>query len=142
MITTTKLVTQLTMITIQIFYSVGFTGMIFCVDVVTADTSSLRNRGLAFALTSSPYIITAFGGPKAAESVYAINWRWGYGAWAIVLPFVATPMIVMMQLGKRKAKKNGLVLKKPSSRTWSESLVHYLIEFDCKWDQLFSLHKV
>ncbi|KAJ6134340.1 siderophore iron transporter mirB [Penicillium sp. IBT 18751x] len=114
----------------NIFYSVGFTGMIFCIDVVTADTSSLRNRGLAYALTSSPYIITAFGGPKAAESVYAINWRWGYGAWAIVLPVVATPMIVMMQLGKRKAKKRGLVLKKASGRTWTESLVYYLIEFD------------
>lgn len=107
--------------------------MIFCVDVVTADTSSLRNRGLAFALTSSPYIITAFSGPKAAETVYAINWRWGYGAWAIVLPFVALPMIVMMQLGKRKAKKNGLVLRKPSGRTWLGSIAHYFIEFDCKW---------
>lgn len=106
--------------------------MIFCVDVVTADTSSLRNRGLAYALTSSPYIITAFGGPKAAESFYSINWRWGYGSWAIVLPFVAIPMIVMMQLGKRKAKRNGMVLRKPSGRSCYQSLIHYLIEFDCK----------
>ncbi|KAJ5802283.1 siderophore iron transporter mirB [Penicillium pulvis] len=114
----------------NIFYSVGFTGIIFCIDVVTSDTSSLRNRGLAFAFTSSPYMITAFGGPAAADTIHDKNWRWGYGAWAIVLPFVAIPMVVMMQLGKRKAKRNGLVLRKPSGRTWSQSTWHYLVEFD------------
>lgn len=106
--------------------------MIFCIDVVTSDTSSLRNRGLAFAFTSSPYMITAFGGPAAADTIHDKNWRWGYGAWAIILPFVAMPMVVMMQLGKRKAKKNGLVLRKPSGRTWNQSTWHYLVEFDSK----------
>ncbi|KAJ5946776.1 siderophore iron transporter mirB [Penicillium verhagenii] len=80
--------------------------------------------------TSSPYIITAFGGPAAADTIHDKNWRWGYGAWAIILPFVAIPMVVMMQLGKQKAKKNGLVLRQPSGRTWSQSTWHYLIEFD------------
>ncbi|KAK5800970.1 hypothetical protein VI817_003182 [Penicillium citrinum] len=111
-------------------YSIGFTGMTFCVDVMTADTSTLRNRGLAFAFTSSPYIITAFGGPKAAETIYADNWRWAFGAWAIVLPVVATPLIVMMAMGKHKAKKNGLAPRQVSGRTWVESLWHYFIEFD------------
>ena len=113
--------------------------MILCIDVVTSDTSSLRNRGLAFAFTSSPYIITAFGGPAAADTIHDANWRWGYGAWAIVLPFVATPMVVMMQLGKQKAKKNGLVLRKPSGRTWLESTQHYLIEFDSE-HTIFPVH--
>jgi len=106
--------------------------MTFCVDVMTADTSTLRNRGLAFAFTSSPYIITAFGGPKAAETIYADNWRWAFGAWAIVLPVVATPLIVMMAMGKHKAKKNGLAPRQVSGRTWVESLWHYFIEFDGK----------
>lgn len=106
--------------------------MTFCVDVVTADTSTMRNRGLAFAFTSSPYIITAFGGPKAAETIYADNWRWGFGAWAIVLPVVAAPLIIMMALGKRKAQKNGLAPRLDSGRTWQESLWYYFIEFDGK----------
>jgi MFS family permease len=64
----------------QVFYTIGFGGMIYCVDVITADSSSLKHRGLAFAFTSSPYIITAFAGPKAAEGFYNnINWRWGFG---------------------------------------------------------------
>ncbi|KAJ5102915.1 siderophore iron transporter mirB [Penicillium argentinense] len=115
-------------------YSIGFTGMTFCVDVVTADTSTMRNRGLAFAFTSSPYIITAFGGPKAAETIYADNWRWGFGAWAIVLPVVGAPMITMMVLGKRKAEKNGLAPRQDSGRTWYASVLHYFIEFDDQWN--------
>lgn len=47
----------------QVFYSVGFGGMIYSVDVITADSSSLKHRSLAFAFTSSPYMITAFAGP-------------------------------------------------------------------------------
>jgi len=64
----------------QVFYTIGFGGMIYCVDVITADSSSLMHRALAFVFTSSPYIITAFAGPKAAEEFYEkVSWRWGFG---------------------------------------------------------------
>ncbi|GME48121.1 MFS siderophore transporter [Neofusicoccum parvum] len=114
----------------QVFYSVGFTGMIFSVDVITSDTSSMRDRGLAFAFTSSPYIITAFAGPKAAEGFYENNWRWAYGCWAIVLPVVAAPLFFTLYSNQRKAEKNGLLVKEPSGRTWIQSTVHYIVEFD------------
>jgi MFS family permease len=55
---------------VQVFYTVGFGGIICCVDVITADSSSDKHRGLAFVFTSSPYITTAFAGPKAAEGLY------------------------------------------------------------------------
>lgn len=116
----------------QVFYSVGFTGMIYSVDVITADTSSMRDRGLAFAFTSSPYIITAFAGPKAAEGFYATNWRWAYGCWAIVLPVVALPLWFTLFKNQRKAKKDGLLVKAPTGRTPLQSIWHYTIEFDCK----------
>ena len=32
---------------LQVFYSIGFGGMTYCVDVITADASKLKNRGLA-----------------------------------------------------------------------------------------------
>lgn len=106
--------------------------MIYSVDVITADTSSMRDRGLAFAFTSSPYIITAFAGPKAAENFYDTNWRWAYGCWAIVLPVVAFPLFWVLFINQRKAKRNGLLVKEPSGRTWLQSIWHYTIEFDCK----------
>ncbi|WRT67535.1 uncharacterized protein IL334_004507 [Kwoniella shivajii] len=115
----------------QIFYSIGFSGMIFCVDIITADTSSLKDRGLAYAFTSSPYIISAFGGSKAAEGFYASNWRWGYGAFCIILPVVASPLIAILFLHKHKAQKQGLLAPSQKiDRTVLQSLWYYAVQFD------------
>ncbi|KAF4547835.1 Siderophore iron transporter mirB-like protein [Elsinoe fawcettii] len=116
----------------QVFYSVGFIGVIFSVDVITADTSTLRNRGLAYAFTSSPYIITAFAGSKASEGFYEnLSWRWAYGTFAIVLPVVALPMFGLLRWNRHKAKKSGLLQDKVrSGRSLGQSLVHYVVEFD------------
>ncbi|KAA8643826.1 hypothetical protein EYZ11_008908 [Aspergillus tanneri] len=115
----------------QVFYSIGFAGMIFSIDVITADTSSLRDRGLAFAFTSSPYIITAYAGPKAAEGFYAANWRWAYGCFSIILPVFAVPMFALLRYNRSKAKKRGFLQpKEDSGRTWMQSIIYYIIQFD------------
>jgi len=117
----------------QVFYTIGFGGMIYCVDVITADASSLKHRGLAFAFTSSPYIITAFAGPKAAEGYYEhINWRWGFGTFAIILPFVAAPLFVVLKLNLKKAKHEGVLSQERSQRNWLESILFHVREFDGK----------
>ena len=129
----------------QVFYSIGFSGMIFTVDVMTADSSKLRHRGLAFAFTSSPYIITALAGPKAAEGFYEnISWRWAFGTFTIILPVVAMPLFVLLLRNERKARKNGLLVRERSGRSWMQSIWHYFIEFDgqsfqCRWDCAMSL---
>lgn len=121
------------MSTKKVFYSVGFSGMIFCVDVITADTSTLRDRGLAYAFTSSPYIITAYAGSAASQHFYETNWRWAYGCFAIVLPVVALPMFGLLQYNRYKAKKKGLLRKKEASgRSLMQSIIFYTIEFDSK----------
>jgi MFS family permease len=115
----------------QVFYSVGFSGMIFTIDVMTADSSKLRHRGLAFAFTSSPFIITALAGPKAAEGFYEnISWRWAFGVFTIILPVVATPLFLLLLKNERKARKNGLLVREASGRTLTQSIWHYFIEFD------------
>ncbi|KAI6089958.1 MFS general substrate transporter [Hypoxylon rubiginosum] len=114
----------------QVFYNVGFTSLIYTIDVMTADTSKLSHRGLAFAFTSSPYIITAFAGPKAAEKFYADNWRWAFGCWAIILPFVVLSLFFVLQGNLRKAKKAGKLQHVPSGRTFMQSVWFYVIEFD------------
>lgn len=117
--------------------------MIFCVDVITADTSTLRDRGLAFAFTSSPYIITAYAGPAAAAHFVQDNWRWGYGTFAIVLPIVATPMFCLLQYNRYLAKKRGLLKpKEPSNRTVVQSIVYYVIQFDRECFHPLLLHHV
>ncbi|KAG5963765.1 hypothetical protein E4U58_003436 [Claviceps cyperi] len=116
----------------NVFYSIGFAGVIFSVDVMTADISTMKSRGLAFAFTSSPFLITAFGGPKAAETIYEDNWRWGFGAWAIVLPAVAVPMIVLMQMGKKKARESGRLTAADKSLVDGplRGFMYYFDEFD------------
>lgn len=68
----------------QVFYSVGFGGLAY----IASDVTSLKNRGLAFAFTSSPALISAFAGSKAAAEFLenVNNWRWGYGICTIILP--------------------------------------------------------
>jgi MFS family permease len=118
----------------QVFYTIGFGGMTYCIDVITADVSSLRHRGLAFAFTSSPYIITAFAGPKAAEGFYQnINWRWGFGTFAIIVPFVAAPLFILLKINLRKAKREGVLAREPTRRTLLESIVFHFREFDGKY---------
>jgi MFS family permease len=91
----------------------------------------LKNRGLAFAFTSSPYIITAFAGPKAAEGFYNnVNWRWGFGCFAIILPFVAAPLFFILKLNLNKAKREGMLVREPSNRSFFQSVVFYIQEFD------------
>lgn len=92
----------------------------------------MKSRGLAFAFTSSPFLITAAGGPKAAETIYADNWRWGFGAWAIVLPVVAVPMVVIMQMGKRKAKANGYLADRSDNTAPKRGIQYYITELDGK----------
>ncbi|KAG2207990.1 hypothetical protein INT46_010356, partial [Mucor plumbeus] len=114
-----------------VFYTIGFGGMTFSVDVITADSSKLKNRGLAYAFTSSPYIITAFAGAKAAEGFYYnISWRWGFGTFAIVFPIVAAPLYFILKFNLRKAKKENNLVEEKSGRTFLQSVWHFIIEFD------------
>ncbi|EAQ85457.1 hypothetical protein CHGG_09471 [Chaetomium globosum CBS 148.51] len=122
-----------------VFYSLGFSGMTYCVDVITADASKLKNRGLAYAFTSSPYIITAFAGPKASEDfLNNINWRWGFGCFAIIFPIVASPLYFVLKFNLRKAEKEGILAGESSDRTWLQSIWHYVVEFDALGVILFS----
>ncbi|KAB8209842.1 major facilitator superfamily domain-containing protein [Aspergillus parasiticus] len=83
----------------QVFQSVGLGGMSYSVNVLSADVTNLRNRGLAFAFVSSPWMITAFAGSKAAEEFLVhVNWRWGFGSFAIIIPAVAMPLYVVLKV--------------------------------------------
>ncbi|KAK5790145.1 hypothetical protein VI817_007432 [Penicillium citrinum] len=122
-----------------VFYNIGFSGMTYTIDVVTADASKLKNRALAFAFTSSPYIITAFAGPKVAERFYnEVNWRWGFGCFSIIFPIIAAPLYCILKWNLHKAKKSGLLVKEPSNRTFVQSVWHYTNELDLIGVVLFS----
>ncbi|KAK5325022.1 hypothetical protein LTR93_004497 [Exophiala xenobiotica] len=124
----------------QVFYSIGFGGLAYSWNVLAADVTNLRNRGLAFAFTSSPAVITAFAGSRAAAAFYNnVSWQWGIGCWAIVFPCVALPLYGMLKWNLRKAEKKGIITRsQKSDRTWSQQIWYIIKEFDLPGIILFA----
>ncbi|KAF4551973.1 MFS siderochrome iron transporter B-like protein [Elsinoe fawcettii] len=124
----------------EVFYYVGFGGLSYSWVVLATDVTNLRNRGLAFAFTSSPALISAFAGSKAAAvTLTNSTWRWGYGMWAIILPFFAFPIYLLLATNLRRAEKNGiLVREKRKAALNKENLLWVLKEFDILGVLLFA----
>lgn len=87
---------------------------------------------MAFAFTSSPALISAFGGSKAAaEFLLHVNWRWGYGIWAIILPAFAMPVYFILAYNLRKAEKKGIIVKEKKNWNFNFQTIQWIItEFD------------
>ncbi|KAJ4287132.1 MFS siderochrome iron transporter 1 [Collariella sp. IMI 366227] len=115
----------------QVFYWVGYNGISYSISVFIADTSALKNRALMYAFASSPYIITVWiGGPLADAFYYGPGFRWGFGAFSIITPFICSPLLALFYLNYRKARRSGLIPDRKSDRTFMQSLKYYAIEFD------------
>ncbi|KAJ6184800.1 hypothetical protein N7519_006101 [Penicillium mononematosum] len=114
-----------------VLYWIGYYCLYLILNVFVADTSGLRNRAFAFGFMQTPFICTAFTGSLAANSIYAkYGWRWGYGIFCIVTPFVFLPLAMVFKYFEKKAEKNGIFRRQPSGRTVGQSIIHYIHEFD------------
>ncbi|KAI0405672.1 MFS general substrate transporter [Xylaria palmicola] len=116
----------------QVIYSVGISGFSYILDIIVADTSSLKNRSLALAFSSAPYLITTFIGPVIASSFADDGlWRWAFAASSILLTLLCLPLFYILILNMRKAKLLGLLQKSTKPDPWTaKKLVRYLVEFD------------
>lgn len=115
----------------QVFYNVGYNGIDFTNTIFIADTSSLKNRALVIAFTSSPWIATVWAyGPTAQSILETIGFRWGFAIWAIFIPVVSSPLFGLFHYNQLKAKRQGLLDTTPSNRTLSENIIFYCREFD------------
>lgn len=76
-------------------------------------------------------MITAFAGSKAAEGFYNnVNWRWGFGSFAILVPAVTLPLFVMLKLQLRKAEKQGFFVKEKSGQKVVHRVWNGIKDFD------------
>ncbi|VEU22190.1 DEKNAAE103190 [Brettanomyces naardenensis] len=116
----------------NVFYSVGFTGLIYSIDVVTADASSLKDRSLAYAFTSSPYMISAFAGSYASDKMLAtIGWAWGFGTFAFITPVICVLFYIILKMNLRKAKRGKATDEKETPKlSFTQQIWKQLIEFD------------
>lgn len=114
-------------------YWVGHLGMQYIIDIILADTTTLKNRIIMYGINATPTIATTFAGPKIADLFYTyVDFRWAFGAFSIILVVFCLPVSIIFILSKRKAVKLGVYPERVKTRTFWGSLKHYFIEFDGK----------
>lgn len=112
---------------------VGHLGLMYVIDIMLADMTTLKNRMLMFTLNGTPQIASTFAGPRIADLFYNnLNFRWAFGAFAIIMFGACIPVMAIMLYMQRKAYQTGALEKTVSNRKWWQSVRHYFIEFDGK----------
>ncbi|KAF2029876.1 siderophore iron transporter mirB [Setomelanomma holmii] len=117
----------------NVFFYTGYNSIDFSMTVFIADTSKLKNRGFFVGYAASPWLVTTWIYGYAVNSVLAeggIGWRWTFGIFAILAPFVCAPLIAMFALNEGKARRAGLIPAKTDRGTFGQKLKYYLREFD------------
>jgi MFS family permease len=115
----------------EIFWQVGHASLLYTIQIIIADTSSLKSRGLMFAFAGSPSLITTWAaGPISQAFLTGPGWHWAFGTFAILTPIVVLPLMVLLFWNIAKAKIQGLLPKRDSGRTPFQSVIHYCREFD------------
>ncbi|PCH36238.1 drug:h+ antiporter [Wolfiporia cocos MD-104 SS10] len=117
-----------------VIYEIGFSGLQIAIQIVIADLTPLKYRGLVSGLVSLPYFINFYAGSVIGAQVVAnpnLGWRWGYGIYCICFPFAIGPIIVVLFWAQRRAKKQDLVYRDSIvGSTFSEQALNFAIEAD------------
>ncbi|GAA5919881.1 hypothetical protein JCM6882_001989, partial [Rhodosporidiobolus microsporus] len=99
----------------NVFVSIGTAGLSLLSSILCADLVPLQYRGFANGLLSAPYIVIPwYSSYIAAALSEGDKWRWGYGMYAIIMPAIFGPAILLLFWLQRKAAKHGVVVEKPS----------------------------
>ncbi|KAI2615192.1 putative siderophore iron transporter mirB [Hypoxylon sp. NC1633] len=116
----------------EVIYQVGISGFSYILDIIIADTSSLKDRVLAFAFNASPTLITTFIGPIVATAfLEGSGWRWAFGLSAVLFVLLSIPLLSILIFHTQKARSMGLLAKSTKSTPWTVSkLRQSLIEAD------------
>lgn len=95
----------------RIITEVGQAGFGLVTDIVVADLSPLEWRGVATALTSSPFILLPWVGNLIQARLNRPDrpegWRWGYGMFAIMAPVCVAPIILVLMYVDCRARQAG-----------------------------------
>lgn len=90
------------------FVSVGDSGLELLNSIIIADLTPLQYRGVVSGILASPYLVTTWISGYIVQHFVAVNWRWGYGMFCILIPACLLPAIVIMFVLDHKAEKQGL----------------------------------
>jgi hypothetical protein len=120
-----------TYIAAHVLYWTGHIGVIYVADVMCADMTSLKNRMIIFGINGTPRIVATFTAPRvAAAFLNHLNFRWAFGAFAIIMVACSLPAMGVMVFMYRKARRAGLASRPRSGRNITHSLAYYFVQFD------------
>ncbi|KAJ4366720.1 ferrioxamine B transporter [Ascochyta clinopodiicola] len=90
------------------FYQIGYTIAVLIVEVIVADTTSLRSRLLFSYIPAAPFIVNTWIGGEVLVVVRGTTaWRYGFWVWCIAFPICALPLIISLWWVSYKAKRAG-----------------------------------
>lgn len=89
----------------QALVAVGSAGLDLLNDIIVGDLTPLKWRGFVSSLLSTPFIINTWFSGLIVQDLLDSNWRWGYGMFAIIMPVVLSPAILIMFWLQRRAAK-------------------------------------
>ncbi|PCG89075.1 Major facilitator superfamily domain, general substrate transporter [Penicillium occitanis (nom. inval.)] len=91
-----------------ILYQIGYTSIILLVEVLIADMTSLRSRLLFSYIPALPFLINTWVSGNITSAVIGVTtWRWGIGMWAIIYPVCTIPIMLILFIVHRRAKRSG-----------------------------------
>lgn len=72
---------------------IGYAALQILIQIVIADCTNLRWRGLISSLTSIWFFVNAFVSSNIAQGVLTTsNWHWGYAMFIILIPVTIAPI--------------------------------------------------
>ncbi|EDN05031.1 conserved hypothetical protein [Histoplasma mississippiense (nom. inval.)] len=99
-----------------ILYQIGYTGIMLLVEVLIADTTSLRSRLIFSYVPALPFLINTWVSGNVTNAVLGVTtWKWGIGMWAIIYPVCCLPLIASLFIVHRRAKVDGALAGYKSS---------------------------
>lgn len=99
-----------------IVYCIGQTGMQILNQIIVADITTSRWRGLANGLVNLPFMIIPWASAFIVDSaLVTIGWRWGIGMFAIIMPACSIAVVIPLIWFQRRYKKAGGTVRKKTS---------------------------
>lgn len=94
---------------------IGYDAISYILGIGLADITSIKDRGWIFAVSNLPHLINTFVGPIAAQSLHKRgNWRWAYGAFAVILPLFSLPLAATLFDDSRRLAQTTHKPREPS----------------------------
>jgi len=112
--------------------SAGTTGIQVLQSIIIADTTTAKWRGLVIGIVNLPFLINfAVAGPMVDLVMRHGGWRYGFAIWTVMVPLAATPLLLTLLVGQRRARRAGLATRSSlTDKPWRKALRQLATELD------------